>query len=271
MSDDERRHLDERAFSARLADALRDGGFEVAAQVPLTYKLVRDDYDAEHAFRSLYQAYLLRDPDDAGIVIRQSVADLSRSLDAARQDRVAMDLESALALLYPMIKRDVDIDSAGEEILKRSLSYGEGLSVVYVIDLPTAWRQVDAALACDWGLDPEAVHARALENLTRLTQSQGHGPTVLPGPAPILVYHLGDGFDAARLLILDRLHPEAAGFIFTFPVRDQLMVIPRAELPEPVIAALRIQAEQEHHSLDHPLSPEVWQWLPDEGEPEVVD
>jgi CheY-like chemotaxis protein len=132
-------------------------------------------------------------------------------------------------------------------LVTRSLS--ADLRVCYVIDLPAAIVFVTQAHMRAWRVDEAALYRAACANLRR----RGGGELPMPeqGAAPVLM-QLGDGYDAARLLLLDPSRAE--GLLVAVPERDafwmgkpddadlaRLMNVTRAQSeasPYPVSASL---------------------------------
>lgn len=104
----------------------------------------------------------------------------------------------------------------GDDALIRR-PFADDLSVCYVIDDPWSMVFVCQAHLRMWGVDAEAVHRLATQNLRRI------GGEHLPVPGPqedAVVLRTGDGYDATRVLLLD---PERAeGLLVALPERDTL-------------------------------------------------
>ncbi len=261
-----KKHLSEKDFTDRCLVALAQGGFIGVSREALTIKISRSGYKGVVELRNIYQAYLLESPGAAEKMLRAFVKDLQSSLAEADKARSELSGAQSLELLRPMLKRE---SASGEGELKTP--FGPEVSVVYAVDLPTAWRFVDRDTAASWSMSQEEIHARAVDNL--LEQTRALEPVVLPGSPSIRMYQTGDGFDAARALILDRLHPEAQAFTFTAPNRDQLLYVATAttaRLPRVFLEALRQQAEQDYHTLDNALSPHLWRWRRGEASPKIL-
>ena len=252
------KHMNEFAFSERCAVALGRRGFKATVDEPLLLSLKRGSYDGQHSLKNLYHSYLLESPDDAKTLIRTFADALAASLEEAAQAQESLTREEGLRLLLPMLKL---ADKTGDALAR---PFGPGVSIDYAVDLPTAWRFVDAKLAEAWGESIDMLHTRALDNL--LASTKAVEPAIIPGAMTLAVYSVGDGFDAARVLILDRLHPDAKAFSFTIPTRDQLLYLPAAGLPGAFAEALRSQAEQDCENLDNPLSPHLWRYAPGDGQ-----
>ena len=155
------------------------------------------------------------------------------------------------SIVFPMLRASA---SVGSDAISR-VAFGD-VSIVYAADLPTHWQFIDEDLLSAWEVDIDALHKLALDNLLRRTRDVR--PTVIPGGIPFKIYSVMDGFDAARALILAELEPTASGFTFAVPTRNQLLYVPSGEVPDAFALALRAQVEQDHQTLDHPVSPCLW-------------
>jgi uncharacterized protein YtpQ (UPF0354 family) len=114
------------------------------------------------------------------------------------------------------------------------------LSIAYVIDGDSCMTFVCRAHLRFWGRSEADVHNLALQNLRRRTGDVG-----VPSSGP-LVFRLGDGYDAARMLLLD---PERCeGLLVAAPDRDLLWV---GEPGEATVASL--MASSGELIGDHPV------------------
>jgi uncharacterized protein YtpQ (UPF0354 family) len=94
---------------------------------------------------------------------------------------------------------------------------GDDLVVCYVIDDDATMVFVTRAHLKAWRKSEDDIHHIAIANLRRRTTN------VMDASASrAAVYHEGDGFDAARVLLLD--HDRVAGALVAMPDRDQLWV-----------------------------------------------
>lgn len=154
-------------------------------------------------------------PQIVDTLLREIAASGLSRVDEHRLDEVATRiLPQVRSAAWVAARAPVFGDGA---LLSRELA--EGLRVCYVIDDPWSMVFVCQAHLRQWGIDSEALHRLAMQNLER---ASGARPTV-PGPADEpLVLRTGDGYDAARVLLLD---PEAAeGLLVALPERDTLWV-----------------------------------------------
>lgn len=101
---------------------------------------------------------------------------------------------------------------------------------------------------------------RALENLDAASEAARRAVASARGEVAL---DSGDGYDAARLLLLPSWAPGVRGFFVVVPSRDLLMALPvlgRADLPEALTAAvaLRARAETLSRRMPYPLSPQLY-------------
>lgn len=239
--------MGERLFTERCIVALSKAGF-IAKQIgPLTIGIRRGSFSAVQEFRDLYAAYLLEDPGTGEAMIAAAVGDLARKHSRVTQSQELL----SLGVVFPMLRRTTSL--APDSI---SNPWIEGISVVYAADLPTHWQFIDEPILNQWGVGPKELHELAVANLVNRTREMQ--PTTIPGNPPFKMFSSGDGFDAARALILEQIEPETQGFTFAVPTRNQLLYVPAAEVPEAFGAALRAQVEQDFDTMDHPVSRHLW-------------
>ena len=239
--------MGERLFTQRCVVALSKAGFIAKEMGALTISIRRRAFSAVREFRDLYASYLLEDPALGETMIRNAVADLART-----HSRVTLSQELlSLGVVFPMLRASASL--APDAIATQWI---DGISVVYAADLPTHWQFIDEAILNQWGVGPAELHDLALTNLRQRTESME--PTVIPGNPPFKMYSSGDGFDAARALILQDLEPTTPSIVFAVPTRNQLLYVPSMDLPDAFGEALRAQIEQDFHTLDHPVSQHLW-------------
>ncbi|HLU38960.1 MAG TPA: DUF1444 family protein [Planctomycetota bacterium] len=133
-----------------------------------------------------------------------------------------------------------------------SRAFAGDLRVCYVIDDPWSMVFVCRGHLRRWGVDEEALHQLAIQNLRRLA-----GDTLpVPGPQdePVIV-RTGDGYDAARVLLLD---PErAAGLIVAVPERDTLWLGRGVPGGDQLATLMQLNREQSAASA-YPVSPDLY-------------
>ncbi len=239
--------MGERLFTQRCVVALSKAGFAAKEVAPLTIGIRRRSFTAVQEFRDLYASYLLEEPADAENMISKAVADLSAQHSQVNRSQELL----SLGVVFPMFKATRSL--APDAI---ATPWTDDISVVYAADLPTHWQFIEEPILNQWGVGPSELHDLAVRNLVKRTRQME--ATVIPGNPPFTMYSSGDGFDAARALILPELEPDAEAFTLGVPTRNQLLYVAAGELPEAFGAALRAQVEQDFDTLDHPVSQRLW-------------
>lgn len=131
---------------------------------------------------------------------------------------------------------------------------GVDLAVTYVVAGTHHHTAVTAHALQTWGLDPEALHARALENLRAQTR---HLLDELG--ARRRRYESLDAYDATRLLVGDLLTPPDVGDpVFAIPEETTLWIAPAAEGD-----SLAADAEARYRRASRPLTPILFRIGPD--------
>lgn len=106
-----------------------------------------------------------------------------------------------------------------------------GLEVVYVAGVPPADRLLTEQDRTTLGLDVEALHRRALENLRRDFPGEMLRPALEQGSGSAIQAH--DSFDASRLLLIpERLEP-GQELVALAPHQDLLLLLPASIREDP--------------------------------------
>ncbi len=154
--------------------------------------------------------------------------------------------------ILPQIRRRAWAESrrfGDEGLVYRAL--GDDLVIAYVIDDPTSMVFVCRAHLRQWSRSEEDLYRLASGNLERRTKEE---PPV-PGEGSACLLHSGDGYDAARVLLLD---PESSeGLLVAIPDRDMLWV--GAETGRD-LAMLMAVNEELNRNASHPVSPHLYRW-----------
>jgi hypothetical protein len=154
--------------------------------------------------------------------------------------------------LLPQIRSLEWVRSAAPALGDASLvhrPFGEDLAICYVIDEPWSMVFVCAAHLRQWGRSEEDLFRLATQNLQRLA-----GAPPVPGreEEPVIV-HSGDGYDAARLLMLDP--DKVEGLLVAMPQRDVLWLGNEDSVQIENLMALN---EEQSRSAEHPVSPHLY-------------
>jgi len=182
-------------------------------------------------------------PDALPSLVDQLIAEvrelgLERASDYEFAD-VAADLMPQVRPLDWVAEKGRFGDSA---LVTRPLT--DELCVAYVLDSEQCMTFVCRAHLRQWGRSAADVHNLALQNLRQRT-----GPVAPPTAGP-LVFRTGDGYDAARMLLLDPDRCE--GLLLSVPDRDAMWV---GDEEDATVAQL--MAQNDGLAAGHPISSTV--------------
>jgi len=179
------------------------------------------------------------------------VARLLADVGETGLDQVAdFDFAAAAPILLPQVRSRSWVEAQGAfgdaALVQRELNHD--LLVVYVIDDAHCMVFVCREHLRRWRKTEADLHNLALTNLARL---DGERLNVAAAGAEPMVLQSGDGFDAARVLLLD----QAEGLLVAIPDRDTLWVGPsQGQNLEQLMATTEAIARQS----PHPVSPNLY-------------
>lgn len=187
-------------------------------------------------------------PDAFDTMVDRLVADI----EEVGLDRIAdHDFAGVATWILPQVK--------GREWLQQHGAFGDAgivhrplnddLVVAYVIDDPHTMVFVCRAHSQRWHKTEADLYHLATANLQRLSQRGIHREDVATGP---LLLQSGDGYDAARVLLLDQ-HDD--GLLVAIPDRDVLWV---AMEEGQDLGRLASTAQQIAATAEHPVSAHVY-------------
>ncbi|MBL8727275.1 MAG: hypothetical protein JNM25_02515 [Planctomycetes bacterium] len=185
-------------------------------------------------------------PDAFSRMVARLLADVGES----GLDRVGdVDFADAAPLLMPQVRSRAWVDAQGAfgdaALVQRPLNHD--LVTVYVIDDPHCMVFVCREHLRRWRKSEADLHNLAVANLGRL------GGDVIDGQAASrepMVLQSGDGFDAARVLLLE----QAEGLLVAIPDRDTLWVGPaQGQNLEQLMATTEAIARQSSHPVSASL------------------
>lgn len=184
--------------------------------------------------------------------LRAALVDRARRLTGAPSSPATWD--EARALLRPQLMPEEYLQQAPVPLLFRP--FHSGVVAGVVLDLPESYSYVRAKDGPAWGVDDETVWRQAIDNLE--TASAGMEAHVAGGPNRWVAVGMGDGYDAARLLVpgvrgflADRLgEPFYAGT----PNRDFLIAW-AADCSPPFWEFVGGKLEKDHREQPYPLTP----------------
>jgi hypothetical protein len=171
-------------------------------------------------------------------------------------DRLAPSLDSVRDRIMPMLCQESVFERQFQDFV--SQSWVGGLVILYVVDEPEAYWYIRSELFDSWEIEPEELHAIALQNLDRyFTENEmemvvsGHedGPQLLLPNRP-------DSYNAARLLsdtfratLVRTLGQEV---IVGVPNRDFFVAV--SQSAGDMIPQIRQRVLDDFARMDHPLS-----------------
>ncbi len=194
----------------------------------------------------------------------QSVAQLLSEIDEAGLDRIDDHEFGGVAVdLMPQVRSLAWVEGQGRfgdsALVHRR--FGADLAVVYVVDDPHSMVFVCRAHLKRWGRTAEDVHQLAMQNLQQLSAKDGI-PAAAPG-APVML-QTGDGYDAARVLLLD----EKGDLLVAMPDRDVLWV---AFDEGQDLAQLQRKAATMAAAASHPVSGRIYRMTQTGPQPALAD
>lgn len=161
-----------------------------------------------------------------------------------------LDFADVAPLLLPQVRSRAWLEEHGC-FGDSGLAYtrlNDELVTVYVIDDPQCMVFVCRAHLQRWRKVEVDLHNLAVANLARLGRE---GLQKVGAAAEPLLVHSGDGYDAARVLLLE----QAEGLLVAIPDRDTLWVgREQGQSLEQLMAA----TEEVARNSPHPVSPQVW-------------
>lgn len=128
--------------------------------------------------------------------------------------------------------------------------FGDDLAICYVIDEPWSMVFVCRAHLRQWGRSEEDLFRLASQNLQRLAGAELPIPGVNDEP---IIVRSGDGYDAARVLMLDPERVE--GLLVAMPERDVLWLCSESSAG---LAELMSLNEEQNREAEHPVSPHLY-------------
>lgn len=178
--------------------------------------------------------------------------------EPARSDAAQWDFVKCAGRLTPSLEhRSFAIgatEAADEEPWLQPFS--DELCVAYHIELDRGTRLVTAPQFERWGVTAERITAASRSLLFYKTaQSAYHGQFEPHPPSGGMRYTMGDGYDAARALILNDLDYQRArrGIVFTMPHQDLLLMRDLTDDGEALDTFMRA-ASDAYHAASYPLT-----------------
>jgi hypothetical protein len=186
-------------------------------------------------------------PDQLALVTSQLLSEIEDVGLEAPEDHKFVD---AAVRILPQICRTAWVYENGpafgdSAIVNRDL--GNDLSICYVIDDPSSVIFVCQAHLKFWARTEEDIFHLANQNLRRMSGEDLPMPSASGGPVRV---DEGDGYDAARLLLLDARQSE--GLLIAIPERDSLYL--GLEKDRQSMRAMVAEGEPS----EYPVSPDLY-------------
>lgn len=178
--------------------------------------------------------------------------------EPVRSDASTWDFAEAAKYILPTIElpawRDGVLAADGGEPF--AMSFGGELRLHFILELDIGYHALGLAQVRRWGATDDRVERAAASMLFHRTRDVE--PTLLADHVETLA--VGDGFDAARALILDACNYSMcrAGIYFTVPTPEKVLFTRQRNADG--MAALRAATADAHARSRLPLSQTVFEW-----------
>ena len=254
--------LDFEAFTAHLAAATRQAGYDVVERKEGVLHVVVHDQPMRCNLDTLYQAYL-HSPHRLDDIVR---AHLNALREVPPPPPPPTEKEAAEALL-PMLNRAELL----EQVQRRNAPppahrpFVAGLIITYVFDFPHYRAYVNEDMLAKMMAGPEITldmfHEYALENLRRRTTSHSYETYGLFDKT-MVVCQTRDGYAATRVLLPDLMATWAeripGRMLIGIPNRDFLIAF--SDRDSAHVAAIARQVRRDAAQRDHPLCADLLLW-----------
>ena len=244
-------------FRAAVAHALADLGFSVASWEDdgVNVKCPSRTGEQYVGLSNLHRRAKAREKAEWPALIREFLQHVTEALTGPK---IPDDLMTVADQLRPRLGKPF---ARGEKACPWGIPLpGTPLEINLVIDYPNTMAYVTDEMLAKTGKAGEDVLDLALANLKRDTP-----PDFLErisDELDIHVGHTGDGYDAARALLIEDLLPESpAGFWVAVPSREELAVWPVSFPALGKIHVIRLFAQDNYRDHAYPVTDEVfWLW-----------
>jgi uncharacterized protein YtpQ (UPF0354 family) len=184
--------------------------------------------------------------------------------DSDEQQLEQLEFADLRERLYPLLMDLVQIHakSEGEAIVQAELA--DGLHVIYCVEEDgDKIRYVTYQDLRHFGVSPNTLHVTAIRNLEAKTAKVRVAKLdTAEGGRPMFIWHIEDGFDAARILLAQWLDDFAAAvpgrLVLGVPHRNWLVAFGDGDAN--LLAMVRKRIQTEHKDADFPVSPYLYTW-----------
>ncbi|MBA3469694.1 MAG: DUF1444 family protein [Herpetosiphonaceae bacterium] len=191
--------------------------------------------------------------------ILESLEGAVRSFAPDRGPQLWDELEDRI---YPMLKPVEMLAEVAERNLPQLIyrPFMSDMIVCYVIDEPDSVAFVNEEHLKVWGVMETTLYTRAVDNLRTKTLKPGTAEVTGDGAEMLFIYATLDGYDAARILLLDIMNEWSqiipGHLVIGIPNRDFLIGFSDAN-PE-ILHRLALQIAQDSQTLDYALTDQLW-------------
>jgi hypothetical protein len=177
-------------------------------------------------------------------------------LEPKRSDAAGWSFVESAGSVFPTIEAEsfragVEHATGGDAPWTQPLA--DGVVLAWVLRLDRGMRPLTATQFREWGVTADRVTSAGRSLLFHATRTTGWESAP---ESPVRTLHVGDGFDAARLFVVEDVFftDVDSRWRFAIPTPDSLLAVDSdAHLPA-LVEATRRQYEQ----ADHPLSDAIW-------------
>jgi len=160
--------------------------------------------------------------------------------------------------VLPMLKHPDFVEESRRLVPEKALHFrpfAAGLQIAYVVDDPNALRYINGADLGRWRVTPGELDAIACDNLVARSPLSNL-IAVGEGASRLFIFNSGDGYDATRILLSDRLREfarQVAGrLVVGIPNRDFLIAF--GDTDRQLLERVRWQVKRDNHSVDSRLT-----------------
>ncbi len=243
-------------FRAAVTHALKDLGYSVGGWEPDGVNVVPPEKDGEQyiGLSNLHRRAKAADKAEWPAMIRDFLDHLTQTLSGPKiPDNLTLIAKQLRPRLGRPFSREGKAHPWGVPLP------GTGLEINLVIDYPHTMAYVTDEMLKKTGKPGEDLLDLALANLKAETP-----PDFFEQVSPeldIFVGHCGDGYDAARALLVEDILPESpAGFWVALPSREELAVWPVSFSALEKIHVIKLFAQDNFRDHAYPVTDEVF-WV----------
>jgi hypothetical protein len=244
-------------FRAAVTSSLAGMGYAVVGWEPDGVNVIAPDKDGEQyvGLANLFRRAKAAEKAEWPQMIREFLGHVTGAISGTQ---IPDDLTTVAGRLRPRL---------GKPFTREGKAYpwgvplpGTDLEINLVIDFPNTMAYVTDEMLAKTGKAGEDLLNLALANLRAATPPDFFDK--VSEELDIYIGHTGDGYDAARALLIDDLLPDSpAGFWVVIPSREELAVWPVSFAALEKIHVIKMFAQDNYREHAYPVTDEVfWVW-----------